>query len=158
MNMCECADLGVAATIHVGKIDPVIRDVGIDGGAGTRSAREVAFVDIDGTGVNIGSRGIRYGRDFQIVSTLLHAAPAVAATVAAEAAIGNAIIPNLGPSRSPIGCSPDAVVGFAGGWTKAKHPHIHLAARARYGELGQIDRTTPQIRTSATLCPGHSRV
>src|SRR5713101_3757805 len=140
MNMCQGAELGVATPIHVREVDPVIRDIAIDGGAGTRSAREVAFVDIDRTSVNIRSRGIRHCCQFQVVSTLLHAATAVASAVAAEAAIRNPIIRNLGPSCSSIGRSPDAVVGFAGGLTNVKHPHIHLVATGCYGELSSIDR------------------
>src|SRR5260370_14348372 len=112
----------------------------MDGGAGTCSGGKMGFVDMDRPSVNIRHGGFRPCCQSQVVSTLLHAATAVASAVAAEAAIRNPIIRNLGPSCSSIGRSPDAVVGFAGGLTNVKHPHIHLVASESYGELSSIDR------------------
>src|SRR5260370_20372118 len=112
----------------------------MDGGAGTCSGGKMGFVDIDRTSVTIRPGEIRHCCQFKVVTPLLHAATAVASAVAAEAAIRNPIIRNLGPSCSSIGRSPDAVVGFAGGLTNVKHPHIHLVASGCYGELRSIDR------------------
>src|SRR5580693_5736465 len=96
-----------AATVSVCQVQECIRSRAV---AGRRRAYDLAFIKIDGPGIEISNSAVavRYRRQFQIVATLFRS------TTELVAAIDNARVVDLSPGVAAIRGFPDALIEIVG--------------------------------------------
>src|SRR5713226_3465937 len=128
------------ASIDMRQVDPLRAYTCIQMGASRGAARQLAFVEVDCSSVEISGRAVGHCSDLQIVKRLLSAA-AKGVTADSEAAFVD-----LRPGTAPIGRAPDSFISV----DTVHKPEVHFITARHHRKLATVHRAV-KVRAGRTV-------